>query len=71
MTKKLTWMNMPMGALKKSLVFGAIMSALQQECHSEVEKHNIRDCGLEAIMDGIMLLKILLFIILQYYEGVI
>ena len=29
--KKLTWMNMRMGALNESLVFGATMSTLQQE----------------------------------------
>ena len=66
--KKLTWKNMKMGYLNASLVFRAIMSDLQQECQEEVEHHNIRDCGSEVIMDDIVLFKILLAIILQYFE---
>ena len=62
---------MQMGALNASLVFGAIMSALQQECQAEVEHQNIRDCVSEVIMYGIVLFKILLAIILQYFEVVL
>ena len=69
--KKLTWMNIQMGALNASLVFGEIMSDLQQECKAEVEHQKIRDCGLELIMDDIVLFKILLAIILQYFEVVL
>ena len=57
-----------MGALNASLVLGEIMSDPRQECQVEVEHHNIRDCGLEVIMDDIVLFKILLAIILQYFE---
>ena len=35
--KKLTWMKMQMGDLNISLVFGEMMSDLQQECQEEVE----------------------------------
>ena len=71
MNKKLTWMKMQMGDLNASLVFRSMMSALQQECQVEVKHHNIRDCGLEVIMDDIVLFKILLAIILQYFEVVL
>ena len=57
MNKKLTWRNMPMGALKESLVFGSMMSSLQQEYQSEVEHPNIQDCLSEVIMDAIVLFK--------------
>ena len=53
--KKLTKTNMKMGALNASLVFGTMMSSLQQECQVEVEHQNIRDCGLELIIDAIVL----------------
>ena len=56
-----------MGALNSSLVFGEIISALQQECQAEVEHQNIQDCVSGVIMDDIVLLKILLAIILQYF----
>ena len=36
-----------------------------------VEHQNIRDCGSEDIMDDIVLFKILLAIIIQYFEVVI
>ena len=48
-----------------------MMSDLQQECQAEAEHQNIQDCGSEVIMDGIVLLKILLAIILQYFEVVL
>ena len=57
-----------MVALNASLVFRATMSALQQECQAEVEHHNIWYCGYEVIMDDIVLFKILLPIILHYFE---
>ena len=57
-----------MGSLNASLVFRAIMSTLQHECQAEVEHQNIRDCGSEMIMDDIVLFKLLLAIILQYFE---
>ena len=69
--KKLTWTKMQTGALNASLVFRAIMPSLQQECQTEVEHQNIRYYGLEVIMDDIMLFKILLSIILQYFEVVL
>ena len=56
-----------MGALNASLVFGARMSALKQELQEEVEHQNIWYCGLEVLMDDIVLFKILLAIILQYF----
>ena len=62
---------MQMGSLNASLVFRKIMSVLQQECQAVVETQNIRDCGSEVIMDDIVLLKILLAIILQYFEVVL
>ena len=65
---KLTWMKMQMGSLNASLVFGAIVPALQQECQVELEHQNIRYFGSEVIMDYIMFFKILLAIILQYFE---
>ena len=68
--KKLTQTKMRMGALNASLVFGATMPALQQDCQAEVERQNIRDCALEVIMVDIMLFKLLLVIILQYFEVV-
>ena len=34
--KKLTWTEMQMGDLNASLVFGEIMSDLQQDCKSEL-----------------------------------
>ena len=68
---QLTWKDMRMGDLNASLIFGEIMSDLQQECQAEVEHQNILDCGLEVIMDDIMLFKILLAIILQYFEVVL
>ena len=60
-----------MVSLNASLVFRAIMPALQQEFQSEVEHQNIRYCGLEMIMDDILLFKLLLAIILQYFEVVL
>ena len=48
-----------------------MISALQQECRAEVEHQNIPDCGSEVNMDYIMLFKILLAIILQYFEVVL
>ena len=69
--KKLTWTNMQMGYLNASLVFREMVSALQQECQAEVEHQNIRDCGSEVIMDEIVLFKILLAIILHYFEVVL
>ena len=68
LNKKLTWMKMQMQDLNSSLVFGAIMSALKQEFQAEVEHQNMRDCGLEVIIDDIALLNILLAIILYYFE---
>ena len=62
---------MQMVAPNASLVFRAIISALQQECQAELEHQNIQDCGSEVIMYGIVLLKILLDIILQYFEVVL
>ena len=62
---------MQMGSLNASLVFRKIMSVLQQEFQAVVETQNIRDCGSEVIMDDIVLLKILLAIILQYFEVVL
>ena len=44
------------------------MSALQQDFQAEVEHQNIWDCGLEVIMDYILLLKIILAVILQYFR---
>ena len=69
--KKLTCTKMQMGDLNASLVLGEIISSLKQECQAEVEHQNIRDCGSEVIMDDIMLFKILLSIILQYFEVVL
>ena len=60
-----------MVAPNASLVFRAIISALQQESQAELEHQNIQDCGSEVIMYGIVLLKILLDIILQYFEVVL
>ena len=60
-----------MGYLNASLVFRAMMSTLQQEFQAEVEHQNIRDCVLEVIIDDIMLFKILLAIILQYFDVVL
>ena len=57
--------------LNVTLVFGEIMSALQQEFQAEVDYQNIRDCGSEVIKDDIMLFKTLLTIILQYFEVVL
>ena len=48
-----------------------MMSTLQQEFQAEVEHQNIRDCVLEVIIDDIMLFKILLAIILQYFDVVL
>ena len=62
---------MRMGDLNESQVFWAIMSALQQEFQVEVEHQKILECGSEVIMDGIVLFKILLAIILQYFEVVL
>ena len=47
------------------------MSALQQERHAEVEHQNIQYFGSEVITDEIMLFKIFLDIILQYFEVVL
>ena len=47
------------------------MSGLKQECQVEVEHHNTRYCESEVIMDDILLFKILLAIILQYFEVVL
>ena len=69
--KKLTWKKIRMGDLIASLVCGAMMSDLQQECQAEVEHQNIWDCGSEVIMDDIVLFKILLDIILQYFDVVL
>ena len=69
--KKLTWTKMQMGYFNESLVFGVTISELQQECHTEVEHQNIRDYGSEVIMDDMVLLKVLLLIILQYFEVVL
>ena len=57
-----------MVSLNASLVFKEIMSALQQECHAEVEHYNIQECGSEMIVDDMVLFKLLLAIILQYFE---
>ena len=62
---------MQMGALNESLVLGEIISSLKQECRVEVEQQNIWDRGFEVIMDGILLFKILLAIILHYFEVVL
>ena len=59
---------MRMGSLNASLVFRATISSLQHECQAEVEHQNIRDCGSEMIMDDMVLFKLLLAIILQYFE---
>ena len=64
-------MKIQMGDLNESLVLGEIISSLKQECQAEVEHQNIQDRGLEVIMDGIVLFKILLAIILQYFEVVL
>ena len=56
-----------MKALNALLVFGEIMSSLQQECHAEVEHQNIPECGSELVMDAIVLFKIPLAIILQCF----
>ena len=48
-----------------------MMSALQKKCRAEVEHQNIQDCGSEVIMDDIVLFKILLAIILQYFDVVL
>ena len=69
--KKLTWTKMWTGTLNSSLLFGEMMSALQQECQAEVEQQNIWDCGLEMIMYDIMLFKLLQAIILQHFEMVL
>ena len=69
--KKLTWKKMQMGAFNVSLFVGVIILALKQECQSEVEHQDIRDRGLEVIMDDIVLLKICLTIILHYFEVVL
>ena len=66
--KKLAWTKMQIGDLNASLVFEAMISALQQECKAELEHQNIRDCGSEVIMDDIPLFKILLAIILHYFD---
>ena len=60
-----------MGDLNASLVFGEMVSDLQHNCQTEVEHQNIRDCGSEVIMDEILLFKIHLAIILQYFEVVL
>ena len=44
------------------------MSDQQQECQAEVNHQNIRYCVSEVIMDAIVLIKILLGIIMQYFE---
>ena len=69
--KKLTWTKMRMGALNASPVFGATMSAPQQERQKEAEHQNIRYCGLEVIVYDIVLFKILPEIILLYFEVVL
>ena len=71
MNKKLIWTKIQMRAFYASLVFGAIVSAPQHEYQAEVEHQNIWDCGLEVIMDYIVLFKIILAIILQYFEVVL
>ena len=48
-----------------------MMSALQQKCQAEVEHQNIQDCGSEVIIDDIVFFKLLLAIILQYFEVVL
>ena len=60
-----------MGALNESLVFRVIMPALHHECQAEAEHQNIRECGLEVIMDDIIFFKLLLAIILNYFEVVL
>ena len=60
-----------MGALNASLVFGAMVSSLQQECQPEMEQQNIWYCGSEVIIDDIVLFKILLAIILNYFDMVL
>ena len=45
-----------------------MLSSLKQECQEQVEHQNIQDYGSEVIMDEIMFFKILLAIILQYFE---
>ena len=69
--KKSTCMKMRMEAFNVSMFFGAMISALQQECQEEVEYQNICYCGSEVIMDDILLLKILQAVILQYFEVVL
>ena len=69
--KKLAWAKMPMGAINVSLVFGMMVSDLQQKCQAEVEHQNIRKCGLEVIIYDIVLFKLFLSIILQYFEVVL
>ena len=69
--KKLTWTKMQVGALNSSLVLGVMVSSLQQEYQVEVEHQNIREYGSEVIMDDIVLFKILLSVILQYFEVVL
>ena len=68
---KLTWSRMWVRALNSSLVFGFIMPALQQECKVELEHQNIGVYVSEVIMDDIVLFKILLAIILQYFDVVL
>ena len=55
--KKLALTEMQMGYFNASMVFGAMVSALKQECQSEVEHQNIRDFVSEVIMDDIVLFK--------------
>ena len=60
-----------MGDLNASLVSGEMTSTLQQEYQAEVEHQNIRDCVLVVIIYDIMLFKILLAIILKYFDVVL
>ena len=41
---------MQMGALNASMVFREMISVLKQECKSELEHQNVRDCESVVIM---------------------
>ena len=69
--KKLTWTKIQTRALNASMITREMMSALQQECQTYVEHQNIQDDGLEVIMDDNVLFKIILAIILNYFEVVL
>ena len=60
-----------MGALNSSLVFGGMIPDPEKERQAEVEHQKTRECGLEVTMNEIVLFKILLAIIIQYFEVVL